>query len=215
MWNMPSMDMPGALMVTVPACQNPFIAVWLRTELLVFMAGPMGVAGMSPVQLQLPSNILSRAISGAGLGMGMAALAGFSAGFAAGFGAGAGSLAERGRAAGVGRGAGSLAERGLSCASVHGAAASVAAARTPIMERVVIFPPEDGRRLLQLSRRAQRARPCSSAQRPTGASTRARASNTRRPSAEPRPPSAARSGWGMRPTTLRAGLHTPAMACAL
>src|SRR5206468_2761841 len=35
----------------------------------VFCAGPIGPAGISPAQDQLPSNVLSWAISGAGFGM--------------------------------------------------------------------------------------------------------------------------------------------------
>src|SRR5438105_848184 len=113
MWNIPSMDMAGELMLTVPACQKPFMAVWLFTADFVFCAGPMGVAGLSPLQVQLPSKNLSWAISGAGFGAAMAAP---SAGLAAGLAAGLPPI----------------------CANVQGAAASTAAQSTPTIERTLI-----------------------------------------------------------------------------
>src|SRR5438093_641126 len=108
MWNMPSMGgIAVEVMVTVPTCQKPPMPVWLLTVPFVFCAGPIGPAGTSPEQDQLPSKNLSCAISGAGLGMAMPGFSADAAGFLAG--------AALGFSAGL---------PAAPCANVHGAAAS-------------------------------------------------------------------------------------------
>src|SRR3954464_15923707 len=72
------------LIVTVPTCQKPPMPMCVFTRLTVFCAGPIGPAGISPAQDQLPSKGLSCAISGAGGGCGIAAAAGAAGAFAAG-----------------------------------------------------------------------------------------------------------------------------------